>query len=76
MRRRSVLKGIAAVIAARAALLPRVPAGATTSAFTRARPGDPAWPSAAGWARLNEAVGGNLIAVPSPFGACATDPGG
>jgi hypothetical protein len=28
------------------------------------------------WARLNEAVGGNLIAAPAPFGACATDPKG
>jgi FAD/FMN-containing dehydrogenase len=39
----------------------------------RVRPGDPAWPAAAAWAKLKEAVGGNLIEVQAPFAACATD---
>jgi FAD/FMN-containing dehydrogenase len=77
MHRRSVLKGVAAVIAAPSGLLPRLTAAAATaSGFRRVRPGDPAWPDAAGWARLKKAVGGNLIAVEPPFGACASDPKG
>lgn len=77
MRRRSVLKGMAAVIAAPGGFLPRLAAGApVASGFRRVRPADPAWPTAADWGRLNEAVGGNLIAVEPPFGTCATDPKG
>jgi FAD/FMN-containing dehydrogenase len=77
MHRRNVLKGMAAVIAAPTGLLPRRAAGAAVaSGFSRVRPGDPAWPDAADWARLKEAVGGDLIAVEPPFGACASDPTG
>ena len=43
---------------------------------SRVRPGDPAWPSAASWAKLQEEVGGNLIEVHSLFGSCATEPNG
>ncbi|WP_158814172.1 FAD-binding oxidoreductase [Methylocapsa sp. S129] len=76
MHRRNMLKGMAAVIALQSDLLSQLAANAAaTSAFSRVRPGDAAWPSAASWAKLNEAVGGNLIAAPSPFGACATDAG-
>lgn len=39
----------------------------------RRRPGDAGWPSSAAWKRLNDAVGGNLIAVRSPVEACAAD---
>ena len=40
-------------------------------AFTRrVRPGDPAWPSAASWERLNREVEGRLIKVQSPLAAC------
>jgi FAD/FMN-containing dehydrogenase len=77
MRRRTMLNGMAAAIAFQAAPLARLAASAATlSPLSRARPGDAAWPDAASWARLNEAVGGNLIAAPAPFGACATEPGG
>jgi FAD/FMN-containing dehydrogenase len=70
-----MLKGMAAIIALQSQLLSRLAAkAAPASGFTRVRPGDAAWPSAESWAKLNEAVGGNLIAAPSPFGACATDP--
>src|SRR6266436_3847806 len=74
MLRRDMLKGMAAVVALQPDFLFRVAANAAAS--SRVRPGDAAWPSAASWARLNEAVGGNLIAAPAPFGACATDPKG
>ena len=49
---------------------------AAASGFSRVRPGDPAWPSAESWAKLNDAVSGNLITVEPPFGACGADPQG
>ena len=77
MRRRTMLKGMAALIAVQGAPLARLAArAATPSPFSRVRPGDAAWPDAASWAKLNEAVGGNLIAAPGPFAACAREPGG
>ena len=77
MHRRTMLKGMAAIIALQSDLLSRLAAkAAPTSGFSRVRPGDAAWPNAESWAKLNEAVGGNLIAAPCPFGACATDPKG
>jgi FAD/FMN-containing dehydrogenase len=36
----------------------------------RVRLSDPGWPSKEVWKRLNDAVGGNLIAVDSPIDAC------
>ena len=39
-------------------------------ARSRVRPGDPSWPSADAWRRLNQAVGGRLIPVQSPLAAC------
>ena len=75
MHRRNMLKGMAAVIAVQPDLLSRLAANAATPfGFSRARPGDPGWPNAESWAKLNEAVGGSLIAVEPPFSACATDP--
>ncbi|MGA2043665.1 MAG: FAD-binding protein [Roseiarcus sp.] len=76
MRRRDMLKGMAALIAARPDFPLRLAGAAAAAEPGRVRPGDAAWPSPADWARLNEAVGGNLIAAPAPFGACATDPQG
>jgi FAD/FMN-containing dehydrogenase len=77
MHRRTMLKGMAAIIALQSDPLSRLAAkAAPASGFSRARPGDTAWPSPESWTKLNEAVGGNLIAAPSPFGACATDPKG
>jgi FAD/FMN-containing dehydrogenase len=37
---------------------------------SRIRPGDPAWPDEANWARLNSAVGGRLSKVASPLAGC------
>jgi FAD/FMN-containing dehydrogenase len=77
MHRRSLLKGMAAMIALHPDLLSRAAVNAAaTSGFSRVRSGDPAWPSAESWAKLKEAVGGNLIAVEPPFGACAAGPQG
>src|SRR5262245_49427325 len=44
--------------------------GAPGALARRVRPGDPAWPSAASWGRLNRDVGGRLITVPSPLAVC------
>ncbi|MGK6311920.1 FAD-dependent oxidoreductase [Neorhizobium sp. DT-125] len=41
---------------------------------SRVRPGDPQWPSEAGWSRLRENVGGRLISVRSPLDACRSAP--
>ena len=56
MHRRTVLN--------QAATIPLLASG------SRVRPGDPAWPVEANWARLNSAVGGRLIKVGSPLAAC------
>src|SRR5271163_1022593 len=76
MDRRSLIKGIAATLALQSDPLRAAAQAATPAPFRRVRPGDPAWPSAADWAKLNQTVGGNLIAAPAPFGACAADPKG
>jgi hypothetical protein len=51
-------------------------AGNSRSPRSRVRPADPAWPSAASWAQLNEQVGGNLIEVHALFAACEGAPNG
>src|ERR1700738_2827311 len=50
--------------------------GNARSLRSRVRPGDPAWPAAASWAKLKEDVGGNLIDVHPLFGACESAPDG
>ena len=81
MNRRRVIKSGAA-----AALLPSLPSQLFSAAsaedaaakppLSRVRPGDPAWPSAASWDRLNRDVGGRLIEVRWPLRACHDDPVG
>lgn len=77
MRRRNVLKGAAAAVL-QPMLWPYLSAHAATrnSVARRVRPSDPAWPDASSWAKLKEAVGGNLTEVHSLFGACGTEPNG
>lgn len=38
------------------------------------RPGDPGWPSAASWDRLNRKVGGRLIEIQAPLAGCEIAP--
>jgi FAD/FMN-containing dehydrogenase len=76
MDRRTLLRRAAAL-----AFLPALPrhVRATLAENTparRVRPSDPTWPSEAGWAKLNEAVGGRLIKVNSPLSACREAPDG
>jgi len=51
-------------------------ANSAGSKIRRVRPGDPGWPSEAAWKKLNDAVGGYLVPVDSPFNACQLLPGG
>jgi len=72
MHRRTLLKSMAAALA----LQPLAAAPFSVKAAglaARVRPADPAWPGAPAWAKLKEAVGGNLIEVQAPFATCATD---
>ncbi len=77
MHRRDLLKG-ASALALQPVLSPFLPAWAAANAVSarRVRPSDPAWPSAASWAKLKDDVGGNLIEVHSLFGSCETEPNG
>src|SRR5579863_4602810 len=77
MHRRNLIKGMAAAIALQPDFLSRLATRAVAAPrVTRIRPSDAAWPSSESWAKLNEAAGGNLIAAPPPFSACAADPDG
>lgn len=69
-RRRQLLQTLVAASVWPSGLL----RAAQPAAFTRVRPGDAAWPSEARWQQLNDAVGGQLIAVKSPLVACRETP--
>jgi hypothetical protein len=47
---------------------------ATTAARSRARPGEPAWPSPADWDERRRDVGGRLIKPQSPLALCVDAP--
>lgn len=70
MQRRHFLSSLAAVA------LPIGAAQPATLPYRRVRPADAAWPDAANWARLNDAVGGRLVKVQALFQACAAAPDG
>src|ERR1700730_18020809 len=76
VHRRTLLQGAAVlpVVALLSAPLCAVQARAR-SLLRHVRPGDGAWPGAASWRKLGDAVGGNLIEVHSLFGACDKEPG-
>src|SRR5579862_8659202 len=78
MNRRRLLQIVACVPLARRlwsrTLAPAEAASAPPA--SRVRPGDPAWPSQAEWDQLSHDVGGRLIKVQSPLGACVEDPSG
>jgi len=73
MLRRNLLKSVAALPAL--ALAPALLAALAPAAapLLRVRRGDPAWPSAADWRRLDDAVGGTLLEVRALFSACQSD---
>src|SRR5437773_11920295 len=67
--RRHFLRRICAVLAASG--MSKSSLAATASARSRVRPGDAAWPTPAQWQQLAAQVGDALIAVRSPWSACA-----
>jgi FAD/FMN-containing dehydrogenase len=75
MHRRKLLKSVAALPLL--ALTPAWPARAAASAapLQRVRPGEAAWPTAADWHKLDDAVGGALLEVRPLFSACESDRG-
>jgi hypothetical protein len=79
MNRRGLLQRAAVVIPALSSLCswlgPR-PGLAAARPHSRARPGDPAWPSEASWIRLSRDVKGQLVKVRSPLAACTDAPSG
>jgi len=79
MKRRSFLKGLAA-IPLFSSILRNLPtsmrAALTDSAVQRVRPSDSSWPAAASWEELKQQVGGQLIPVSSPLAPCKDAPGG
>lgn len=74
MKRRTLLKGMAASLAlqtvslAAPAILKRAP-----RVLKRVRPGEPGWPGAARWQALKTAVDGQLLEVHPLFDACTRD---
>jgi FAD/FMN-containing dehydrogenase len=74
MRRRNLLKGLAASVL-QFTFRPRRILGAETPRFLtrRVRPTDPQWPNADTWAKLKAAVDGNLLAPQPLFAACQKD---
>jgi FAD/FMN-containing dehydrogenase len=77
MRRRNLLKGIAASVL-QIAFRPRwlLQAKVTRPVTRRVRPTDPQWPGADSWAKLRAAVGGNLLEPEALFAACQKDANG
>jgi FAD/FMN-containing dehydrogenase len=76
VHRRTLLKCAAALPVAALLSPARSAVQASASLLRRVRPADAAWPTAASWQKLNDAVGGNLLEVHSLFGACEKEPGG
>lgn len=75
MKRRWLLKAAALPLAS--SFLPgcstRAAWGALSQKAARIRPDDSRWPGAASWNNLNQAVGGHLIKLSSPFASCSTE---
>jgi FAD/FMN-containing dehydrogenase len=75
-----LLKAAVAIPLLSGAMLPRFLGTAFAASqraalpHSRVRPGDPAWPSAKAWAKLNEDVGGQLLKLESPFAHCSAKP--
>jgi len=81
VRRRTLLKGAAALPLIALPALPSAPRAPRTGPAprprahrARVRPGDPGWPSEARWQKLNDSVGGNLLKVLPLFEPCRRQP--
>ncbi len=74
MDRREAITVLGVAFASAAA--PVSPRAAIAASLSRVRPGDPGWPSAASWERLNRDTSGNLLHVRDMFEACRPNPAG
>src|ERR1043165_1935053 len=77
MNRRHFVKSVAKATALPICASPFLSTAAkgATRPFSRVRPSDPGWPSAASWEKLKQQVGGRLIPVTSPLAPCKDAPG-
>jgi FAD/FMN-containing dehydrogenase len=75
MQRRNLLKSVAALPLLALGSSPPAPPPAAATRVKRVRPGDPAWPTAADWQKLNDAVGGALLPGHALFSPCESDRG-
>ncbi|HEX7200323.1 MAG TPA: FAD-dependent oxidoreductase, partial [Dongiaceae bacterium] len=75
MHRRNLLKGVASLPLLALSPPPPTRAAAAATPLRRVRPGDPGWPTAADWQKLNDAVGGALLPVHALFSNCESDRG-
>jgi FAD/FMN-containing dehydrogenase len=71
MKRRDLVKGMVVALIASGGSRRALAAGLPRS---RVRPGDPGWPSDAGWEQLNRDTGRRLIKINSPLVACRNAP--
>ena len=74
MTRRELLKTAAAAISVIAPGCAPARRRSGPLPFRRVRPGDPSWPPDAAWDTLRRDVGGRLIELESPLGACRVSP--
>src|ERR1700745_641266 len=71
MDRRQFLAGCAALpLAGSSAFLRPARATGGLATIERIRPTSPDWPSEGVWAKLNDAVGGQLVKVETPLASC------
>src|SRR5258705_8696807 len=73
MKRRSLLKGIAAGALHFLAWRNLPIVARTKLGLGRVRPSDSQWPSAANWSKLNQAVEGNLLRPEGLLAPCETE---
>ncbi|MGH7557668.1 MAG: FAD-dependent oxidoreductase [Gemmatimonadota bacterium] len=79
MNRRRFLKSLAALTVLSTGcsrVLRNTTSKSAVGPARRVRPGDPSWPSEAGWQTLRRQVHGRLIKVESPLAACQASPDG
>ena len=74
VNRRDFLKSAAAIPALQIGCAPLTRTSGRGGPVRRVRPGDPDWPSAVRWEKLNREVGGRLIELKSPVAACRAAP--
>jgi FAD/FMN-containing dehydrogenase len=73
LNRRTLLELLGSLPLLTRALVARAAGAARSPLRARVRPGDPGWPSASDWSRLNKKVEGRLVVPRSPFAECVPE---